>query len=138
MPPEECKLNLDLRVGCIILTLKEGLMCDKDTLNLITEKVCAAAKEVLGDRLEKVVLFGSYARGDYHEWSDSDIMILADIQPEDVDETRKKTRSLMNYIELEYDAIVSLSVVCRKNYYKYINVLPFYMNVQKEGVELYA
>jgi hypothetical protein len=24
-------------------------MCDKDTLNLITEKVCAAAKEVLGD-----------------------------------------------------------------------------------------
>jgi hypothetical protein len=38
-----------------------GSMCDKDTLNLITEKVCAAAKEVLGDRLEKVILFGSYA-----------------------------------------------------------------------------
>jgi hypothetical protein len=24
-------------------------MCDKDTLNQITERVCAAAKEVLGD-----------------------------------------------------------------------------------------
>jgi hypothetical protein len=37
-------------------------MCDKDTLNLITEKVCAAAKEVLGDRLEKVILFGKVCR----------------------------------------------------------------------------
>jgi len=113
-------------------------MCDKAVLNEITERVCAAAKEVLGGKLEKVVLFGSYARGDYREWSDIDIMILADIQPEEVDETRKKIRSFMNYIELEYDAIVSLSMVCCKNYYQYINVLPFYRNVQKEGVELYA
>jgi hypothetical protein len=30
-------------------------MCDKNTLNLITEKVCAA-KEALGDKLEKVIL----------------------------------------------------------------------------------
>jgi uncharacterized protein len=113
-------------------------MCDKAVLDEVTKRVCAAAKEVLGDKLEKVVLFGSYARGDYHEWSDIDIMILADIQPEEVDETRKKIRSFMNYIELEYDVIVSLSMVCSKNYYQYINVLPFYRNVQKEGVELYA
>jgi len=113
-------------------------MCDKAVLNEITERVCAAAKEVLGGKLEKVVLFGSYARGDYREWSDIDIMILADIQSEEVDETRKKIRSFMNYIELEYDAVVSLSMVCSKNYYQYINVLPFYRNVQKEGVELYA
>jgi len=45
-------------------------MCDKAVLNEITERVCAAAKEVLGGKLEKVVLFGSYARGDYREWSD--------------------------------------------------------------------
>jgi len=31
-------------------------MCDKAVLNEITERVCAAAKEVLGDKLEKVVL----------------------------------------------------------------------------------
>ena len=113
-------------------------MCDKAVLDEITSRVCAAAKEVLGDKLRKVVLFGSYARGDYHEWSDIDIMILADILPEEVDETRKKIRGFMNYIELEYDAIVSLSVVCTKNYNRYINILPFYINVQKDGVELYA
>ena len=45
-------------------------MCDKSVLNEVTSRVCAAAKEVLGGKLEKVVLFGSYARGDYREWSD--------------------------------------------------------------------
>jgi len=114
------------------------MLCDKAVLDEITSRVCAAAKEVLGDKLEKVILYGSYARGDYNEWSDIDIMILADIQPEEVDETRKRIRSFMNYIELEYDIIVSLSMVCSKNYNRYINVLPFYINVQKEGVELYA
>jgi len=113
-------------------------MCDKDTLNLITERVCAAAKEVLGDKLEKVVLFGSYARGDYHEWSDIDIMVLADVQPEKAGETRKQIRSRMNYIGLEYDVLVSLSVVCYSTYREYSNVSPFYLNIQEEGVELYA
>jgi len=113
-------------------------MCDKAVLDTITKKVYASAKEVLGDKLEKAVLFGSYARGDYHEWSDIDVMILADIQPEDADETRTKIYRLMDYIDLEYNIMISLHMVSSAIYRKYINVLPFYLNVQKEGVELYA
>jgi predicted nucleotidyltransferase len=113
-------------------------MCDKTVLNIITTKVCASAKEVLGDKLEKVVLFGSYARGDYHEWSDIDFMILADILPEEADEIRSKIHDLMDYIDLEYNIIISLHVVCSINFHEYIDILPFYKNVQKEGVVLYA
>jgi len=57
-------------------------MCSKAALDTITGRVCAAAKEVLGDKLEKVLLFGSYARGDYDEYSDIDIFVLADIRLE--------------------------------------------------------
>jgi len=113
-------------------------MCNKTTLNEITEKVCAAAKEVLGERLEKVVLFGSYARGDYDEESDIDIMILADIQPEEADKIRAKIHDLAGDHDVEYDVITSLCMVCSIYFHKYSNVLPFYMNLQKEGVELYA
>jgi predicted nucleotidyltransferase len=133
-----CSLNLDLRIESIILVFREGIMCDKDTLNLIIEKVCAAAKEVLGDRLEKVVLFGSYARGDYREWSDIDIMVLADIQPEMAGETRKRIHKLMNHIDLELDVLVCLLVVCRSIYREYSKISPLYLNIQEEGVELYA
>ncbi|MDR0307349.1 MAG: nucleotidyltransferase domain-containing protein [Chitinispirillales bacterium] len=113
-------------------------MCDKTVLETITKKICIAAKEVLGGKLEKVVLFGSYARGDYREDSDIDIMILADIALEEESKTRRKIRGLMDHIDLEYNVLVCLSVTCSSNFYNWINVLPFYMNVQKEGVELYA
>ena len=113
-------------------------MCSKDVLNKVTEKICTAAKEVLGEKLEKVVLFGSYARGDNDEESDVDIMVLADIAPEDVDKTRDKIRDLMEYIDLYNDVLVSLVIVCSAIYHKYGSVSRFYMNVQKDGVELYA
>jgi hypothetical protein len=132
------KLNFDLWMKSIILVFREGLMCDKDTLNLITEKVCAAAKEVLGDKLEKVILFGSYARGDYDEESDIDIMIIADIALEAVDATRENIHTCAGDIGLEYDILVSLSMDCSAIYHKYANVSGFYKNVQKDGVELYA
>jgi predicted nucleotidyltransferase len=113
-------------------------MCDKDTLNVITEKVCAAAKEVLGDKLEKVILFGSYARGDYDEESDIDIMIIADIALEDRNAMRRHIRDILGDIDLDNYVLVSLNMACSTIYHKYIDASCFYMNVRKDGVELYA
>jgi len=113
-------------------------MCDKDTLNTITERVCAAAKEVLGDKLEKVVLFGSYARGDYDNESDIDIMIIADIAPEDRNATWKKIDNLLGYIDLEYNILISLIITCSNIFHRYADYSGFYINVQKDGIELYA
>ncbi|MDR2692729.1 MAG: nucleotidyltransferase domain-containing protein [Chitinispirillales bacterium] len=113
-------------------------MCGKDTLNQITEKVCTAAKEALGDKLEKVILFGSYARGNYDDESDIDIMVLADIVPEDADKTRDRIHDLAGDHDFQYDVVTSLCIVCSDCFYKYLNVLPFYINVQKYGIELYA
>jgi len=113
-------------------------MCDKAVLNLVTEKVCSAAKEVLGDKLEKVILFGSYARGDYDEESDVDIMIIADIALEDKNATRREIRAHMEYIDLECDVLVSLSMACSDIFHDYQDISGFYKNVRKDGVELYA
>ena len=45
-------------------------------------------KEILGKRLKKVILYGSYARGDYNKQSDVDIMILTDLSFEEIEEYR--------------------------------------------------
>lgn len=122
----------------VILIKKGFFMCSKATLNEITKKVCLSAKDVLGDKLEKVYLFGSYARGDYDEESDIDIMVLADILPEDAYKTRRKIRNHTGDLGLEYDVVTSIRIVCSDNFREYVKVLPLYMNVQREGVELYA
>jgi len=113
-------------------------MCDKAILDEITSKVCAAAKEVLGDKLEKIILFGSYARSDYDEESDIDIMILSDIALEEANEVRRKIHAQTGDLDMEYDVIVSLRMACSDIFREYKDITGFYKNVQKDGVELYA
>jgi predicted nucleotidyltransferase len=42
----------------------------------ILHRFHAALDELYGDRIERVVLFGSRARGDAHEWSDYEIAVF--------------------------------------------------------------
>ena len=113
-------------------------MCSQSILDIITSKVAQAARESLGDKLDKVILYGSYARGDHDDESDIDIMVLADIPREDCWNERCKISKLTGWLDLEYDVFVSIHVTDCSTFYKFVDVLPFYMNVNNEGVELSA
>ena len=41
-------------------------------------------KALLGNKLSKVIVYGSYARGDYHENSDIDVMILVKLSETEI------------------------------------------------------
>jgi len=113
-------------------------MCSKAALDEITGRVCAAAKEVLGDKLEKVLLYGSYARGDYDEYSDVDIFVLADIPLEDCCHTDLEILDRVGDIALEHNILICPSVTSSAIFHKYLQASPYFMNVIKDGVELYA
>ena len=113
-------------------------MCTQTTLNIVTDKIVQAARESLGDKLDKVILYGSYARGDYDSESDIDIMVLADIPRDDCWSEYLKISELTWKLDLEHDVLVSVNVTDCATFYKYADILPFYMNVLKEGVDLVA
>jgi uncharacterized protein len=113
-------------------------MCDKSVLDEITSRVCAAAKEVLGGKLRKVLLYGSYARGDYDEYSDIDLFVLADIPQEECCGTGLKICGFLSALELEHNILICPHVTSSAIFRTYYDTLPFFMNVMKEGVELYA
>ena len=41
-------------------------------------------KKLFGNDLSKIIIYGSYARGDYNQSSDIDIMILVHLSEEDI------------------------------------------------------
>jgi predicted nucleotidyltransferase len=55
------------------LTLKS-----KDEINVLLNELIERVRPVFGASLKKVMLFGSYARGDYDEESDIDVLIMVD------------------------------------------------------------
>ncbi|MCL2199657.1 MAG: nucleotidyltransferase domain-containing protein [Defluviitaleaceae bacterium] len=107
-------------------------------ITIVTQKVLQAAKDTLGDKLEKVILFGSYARGDFEANSDIDFFVLADVPNEETNTWRNGIDALIPNIDLEHDLLVCIHVTSKFMFDRYFHVLPYYQNVVKDGVELYA
>ncbi len=74
--------------------------------------------------------------GDYDSKSDVDIMILTDLTFEEIEEYRDKVSDIAYDIELETGLVLSPIIKNIDTYNSRINFVPFYKNVQKEGVVL--
>lgn len=76
--------------------------------------------------------------GDFNESSDIDIMILTDLSDDEIVEYRNKIWDYAYDIESDNNFDIDLSPLVKNidkfNYW--LEALPFYMNVQKEGVVL--
>ena len=107
-------------------------------INDIINEFTQGVSEILGNRLKKIILYGSYARGDFNKDSDIDIMILTDLTDKEIIEYRDKIIDYAYDIECENNFDIELSPLVKNidkfNYW--LPALPFYMNVQKEGVVL--
>ena len=92
--------------------------------------------KILENNVKKVILYGSYARGDYEKNSDLDIMILTDLSDEEIVNIRTQIWDIAYDIGLKNDIIISSLIKNINDYNYWLDTLPFYMNVQKEGVIL--
>ena len=113
-------------------------MCSKSELQTVTQSVIQDTVELLAEKIYKIILYGSYARGDFDLESDVDIMIILDESPEEIRKYRKEVSRIASRISLANDVEVSLLLIDRKSFEERLDILPFYQNVQREGVALYG
>ncbi len=112
-------------------------MCTQAKLNMLISQIVEYSKEVFGDKFRNVILYGSYARGDYDDESDIDIMIMVDMEPEELRTYRKKMVHFVADINLENDVFFTSKLQSVSFFNKWEKVVPFYQNVLKDGV-IYA
>ena len=93
---------------------------------------------VYDTHIRKIILFGSYARGDYTKDSDLDIMVLVDYPREDIGNIRRPMSDITYRLECDTDIEINPLLQNEEFFSSWIHSYPFYNNVINEGVELYA
>lgn len=95
-------------------------------------------QKIYGNELKTVFLYGSYARGDYHENSDIDIMILVNLSDSQIKARQRLLSDLTFDYNFENDVEIMPQVKNCDHFNKWLRAYPFYNQIKKEGVELYA
>ena len=95
--------------------------------------------KIIGKDLKKVILYGSYARGEQDkngEISDIDIMILVSLDDEGIKKIEEKVLDYSYDLDLEYNILLSPIIENIENYKNRKRYMSFYKNIESEGVLL--
>ncbi|MBC7408685.1 MAG: nucleotidyltransferase domain-containing protein [Arcicella sp.] len=92
-------------------------------------------KNHYGDRLSKIILYGSYARGDFNEESDIDFLVLLNDEEVRTSKEILNTYKLLYHLTLENNIEISLSAASQKKYE--LATKAFYRFIKNEGITVY-
>ena len=93
--------------------------------------------KIYGSHLKRIILYGSYARGDFREDSDVDIMILLDLTDMESKAYFDQLIKVTFDFNMEYGLDIKPIAKSLEHFRKWVNTYPFYTNISKEGVMLY-
>lgn len=105
--------------------------------NLIQQYVIEI-KKIYGLHLRKVILYGSYARGDFRSDSDVDIMILLDMTDMELKQYGDQLSYMTFDFNMDHDLDIKPIAKSESHFEKWVTNYPFYANINKEGVVLYG
>ena len=95
-------------------------------------------RKMLGNSLDSVIVYGSYARGDYSELSDVDVMLLVSLGEEDIKKISDQISDLAFDFMMKYGVDISPVITNTDHFNYWADNLPYYRNVRDEGVKLSA
>lgn len=104
-----------------------------DELQAIRSAIRDEFTRVYGDRLVKLLLYGSQARGDAKRYSDVDILVVLKGPFRRPDESRRNSEFIAN-LSLKFDTIVHCFYVDEGRYIE--RQEPVLQNATSEGIEL--
>ena len=105
-------------------------------INNVKNDIKRRCFETFGNRISRIILFGSYARGDFEEDSDVDVMVLVDCNKNELSAFREMASVIGSDVSLDNNVTVSLLVRDSDTFYGMKGFTPFYQNIEKEGVDI--
>ncbi len=128
-------INIEIKVRKVEQIMEK--IQDMDLRKMLLE-LEEKLQRVYGNKLKAVILYGSVARGTATEESDIDIMVLVDGTAQELRTFEDQLSDVSTDISIKYFKVFSIIDISYQEYMRWVNTSPFYRNVSKEGVILYA
>lgn len=108
---------------------------ERELSDRIAREFAAELRNRLGDHVQKIILYGSRARGDFWEWSDFDFVVIVDPNGKSLRDLYEAVQSIAGESFCRHDLLISAQVLSPEvwDFEKYG---PWGLNVQEEGVEV--
>lgn len=102
-----------------------------------TQQILSEIKKTILDQdpNAEVILYGSFARGDYREDSDIDILILLDKESITYEDESRIAHPLY-YLENKTNKVISPLIRSRKVWYEKYPNTGLFINIKNEGIQL--
>jgi predicted nucleotidyltransferase len=100
-------------------------------IKLLINRIKEHLIKMYGGKIKKVILYGSFVRGEATRDSDIDILVLID-QPLNPFEVRESLSDLLFDILLDEGELISVIAIPEEFFENYNS--PFMLNVKKEGL----
>lgn len=113
-----------------------SMSTDNKDINEILPKIEKRILQLFGSCVQKIILFGSYARKDFNEESDVDIIVI--VTDTDIEKYRKLRTKIISEFLIKYDILLSIRILNNEEFSKYKDVSPFLQNIVKEGILFYG
>ncbi len=117
--------------------VKNVVIQEADIAKLLNE-IEKEFKIIFGRKLKKIILYGSYATKKNVEGSDLDIMVLVDMEQEEIKKVHDRILDISVDLTTRYGIVLSVIENNYNYFYDWVDVIPFFKNVEKEGIEIYG
>ena len=104
----------------------------RDVLQKFTEEI----QHFMGKSMKKIILYGSYARGDFKQNSDIDVMILTSLDESEISNIENDIFDIAFEYQMSAQVQISVNIKNIDQFNYWLGALPYYDNVAKEGVVL--
>lgn len=111
-------------------------MLIEQKIETISKQMVDCYRSIYGNDIVAIILYGSYARGDFDSESDIDITAIVKGQRIPLQNKLKRVWDISTDIGLENDIVVSPTVIPYDEFQAYKDSLPYYMNIWKEGKKI--
>ena len=111
-------------------------MIEKADTKKIIKQLCDGISPLFSDSKMDIFLFGSYARGNFEEGSDIDLMILVDSSREVIAGKNWQVGNIAGELLVEHGIQVSPIIENRTWFRNNANVIPLFRNILREGIRI--